>query len=167
VGVVATGKSGRGSDRYVGYWLKADEAIAYRIQTEQGPVVVNAKDVARVVRVDDGVKIVLRNGTEYDVQRRRGKAGAQPPAVQTVVCTADKACRPARQCSFSGDELASISERDLNSPAASKPVVREGDFAVFDAAFRRSGFTELTLSDGEAAQHTCDAIKARVGTKPD
>jgi hypothetical protein len=167
VGVVATAKAGQGSERYVGYWLKADEAIAYRIQTPQGPVVVNAKDVLRVVRVDDGVKVVLRNGTEYDVHRRSGKAGVQTPAVQTVVCTADKACRPARQCSFSGEELASISERDLNSPASAKPVVREGDFAIFDAAFRRSGFTELTLSDGEAAQHTCDAIKARVGTKAD
>ena len=166
VGVVATAKSGQGSDRYVGYWVKADEAIAYRIQTRQGPIVVNAKDVARVVRADDGVKVVMRNGTEYDVQRRPGKGGVQTPAVQTLVCTADKACRPARYCSFTGEDLASISERDLNAPASAKVVVREGDFAVFDAAFRRSGFTELSMTDGETAQGSCDMVKARTAAKP-
>lgn len=160
VGVVATARGGQGSDRYVGYWLKADEAIAYRIQTPQGPVVVNAKDVLRVVRRDSTVKIVLRNGTEYDVERR-----PRTPGVQTLVCNAEKVCKPARYGSYSGQELASISERELKGPAASTPTVREGDFAVFDAAFRRSDFAELSLTDEEAAQETCDAITARTGKK--
>lgn len=162
VGVVATAKGGQGNDRYVGYWVKSDEAIAYRIQTEQGPVVVNAKDVLRVVRTDNSVKVVMRSGAEYDVQRQARRAG-----VQTLVCNAEKVCRPARYCSYSGQDLASMSERDLNAPASSTPTVREGDFAVFDAAFRRSGFTELSLTDGEAAHGTCDAISARTGKKPE